>query len=179
MEMSMVRKAVLGLALIGVLGLAACETYGPTPYQPATKGVRGYTETRIESDRYRISFKGNSLTDKETVENYMLYRAAELTLQSGFDTFTIAHRDTDKQSRTRATGGYFGPRFSYAYFVPRYGWVYDYDPFFEQPRYEQVTQYEASAEILMTKGPKGADPNSFDAHDVSANLGPKIVRPPQ
>jgi hypothetical protein len=31
----------------------------------------------------------------------------------------------------------------------------------------------------MTKGPKGADPNSFDAHDVSANLGPKIVRPPQ
>ncbi len=175
----MIRKAVLGLALVGVLGLGACQTYAPTPYQPAARGERGYSETRIESDRFRISFKGNSLTDKETVETYMLYRAAELTLQSGFDTFTIAHRDTDKQSRTRASGGYFGGRFSYAYFVPRYGWVYEYDPFFEQPRYEQVTQYEASAEILMTKGSKGADPNAFDAHDVSKNLAPKITRPPQ
>jgi hypothetical protein len=30
----------------------------------------------------------------------------------------------------------------------------------------------------MSKGPKGADPESFDAHDVSANLGPKIMRAP-
>jgi hypothetical protein len=179
-EASMIRKALLGLSLVGVLGLSACETYSPTPYQAAaTKNARGYSETKIESDRYRISFKGNSLTNKETVETYMLFRAAELTLQSGFDTFTIAHRDTDKRSRTQVSGGYYST-FSYAYFSPRRGWFYDYDPFFASPRYyEQVTQYEASAEVVMSKGPKGSNPESFDAHDVSANLGPKITRPPQ
>lgn len=176
----MFRQAILGLAIVSSLGLAACASYGPTPYQPSVNGERGYSETKIETDRYRISFKGNSLTDKETVETYLLYRAAELTLQSGFDTFTVAHRDTDKQTRTRSTGGTFGPTFTYAYFVPRYGWIYEYDPFFyDPPRYEQVTRYEASAEILMSKGPKGANPESFDAHDVSANLGPRIRRPPQ
>jgi hypothetical protein len=175
----MIRKALLGLALAGALGLSACETYEPTPYQAAaTKNARGYSETKIESDRYRISFRGNSLTNRETVENYMLYRAAELTLQNGFDTFTIAHRDTDKHSRTRVSGGYYSP-FSYAYFVPRRGWFYDYDFFYDPPRYEQVTQYEASAEIVMSKGPKGSNPESFDAHDVSANLGPSNTRPPQ
>jgi hypothetical protein len=174
----MIRKALAGLALVGVLGLAACETYGPTPYQPATQGMKGYSEDKIEADRYRIMFKGNTLTNKDTVETYMLYRAAELTLQSGFDTFTIAHRDTDKQSRTRVTGGYYSA-FSYSYFSPRRGWFYDYDPFFDRPQYEQVTQYEASAEIVMSKGPKGSNPESFDAHDVSANLGPKVARAPQ
>ena len=48
----MIRNAVLGLALVGALGLGACQTYAPTPYQPAAKGERGYSETRIESDRW-------------------------------------------------------------------------------------------------------------------------------
>ncbi len=48
-------------------------------------------------------------TDRETVENYLLYRAAELTLQNGFDAFTVVNRDIDKDSRTRQYGGLYGP----------------------------------------------------------------------
>src|SRR5262245_29831486 len=120
----MMLKRILAVAAIaGSLGLAACESYGPTPYQAGGPNAAGFTETRIEDNRYRISFKGNSMTGRETVENYMLYRAAELTLQNGFDTFTIANRDTDKQSRTYSYGGYQGTYLSYMYFVPRVGWV--------------------------------------------------------
>ncbi len=117
------------------------------------------------------------MTDRETVENYMLYRAAELTLQNGYDTFTIVNRDTDKDSRTRSYGGYMGTRLSYMYFVPRYGWVGAWEPYWTPSRYEQVTRYEAYAEIVMTRGPKGSDPNSFDAKQVSQNLANQIQRP--
>jgi hypothetical protein len=175
----MLRKVLIAAAFAGALGAAACESYGPTPYQPGGGNERGYSETKIENDRYRISFKGNSLTGKETVENYMLYRAAELTLQNGYDTFTIANRDTDKQRDVRSYGGYMGTRLSYMYFVPRYGWVGAWEPYWTPETYREVTRYEAYAEILMTRGAKGSDPNTFDARQVSQNLAGQIARPPQ
>jgi hypothetical protein len=174
----MFSKAIAAAAIVAMTTLGACSS-GPTPYQPASANYsRGYTETKIEDARYRISFKGNSLTERETVENYMLFRAAELTLQSGYDTFTISNRDTDKDKSTRYSGGFYGPRLSYMYFSPRFGWYGAYDPFWnDSARYREVTSYEAFAEIVMTKGPKGSDPNSFDARQVSQNLGPTIQRP--
>ena len=114
-------RKVLAVAMVAAaMSLAACAS-GPTPYQPAAGYDRGYAEQKIESDRYRISFKGNSMTERDTVENYLLFRAAELTLQSGYDSFTIVNRDTDKDSRIRSTG--FHSRFSYMYFSPRWGWM--------------------------------------------------------
>lgn len=161
-------------AAVFALGLGACSS-GPTPYQRGDGWERGYADTRIETNRYRISFKGNSLTSKETVENYLLFRAAELTVQNGYDTFTIVSRDTDKDRRVSSA-----PRMSimtFSYFVPRYGWVYDYQPYWTDGDYREVTRYEASAEILMSKGPKSSDPNAFDARDVVSNLGRQISRP--
>lgn len=174
----MFRKILVASMVAATVSLAACSS-GPTPYQPAAGYERGYSEQKIEGDRYRISFKGNSLTDRETVENYMLYRAAELTLQSGFDVFTVVNRDTDKDSSVRRTGGFYGPRLSYMYYSPRWGWMHAWDPFWSEPaRYEQMTRYEAFAEIVMSRGPKGSDPNSFDARQVSQNLATAIQRPP-
>jgi hypothetical protein len=174
----MFRKLLMAAAMAGALGAAACESYGPTPYQPGGVNVAGFSDSQIEGDRFRISFKGNSLTGRETVETYMLYRAAELTLQHGYDTFTIVNRDVDKNSRIREYGGYVSTRLSYVYFVPRVGWVGAYDDYWTPGRYEQVTRYEAYAEITLGRGPKGGDPNTFDARDVQKNLGPQVVRPP-
>jgi len=70
--------------------LAACAT--ATPYQAASApgAFDGFSQTMIENDRARVSFGGNSLTDRETVENYLLYRAAELAVERGFDNMTFA-----------------------------------------------------------------------------------------
>ena len=171
----MIRKTLF-VSMVAAASLLAACTSGPTPYQPAAGYERGYSEQKLEDMRYRISFKGNSLTERETVENYMLYRAAELTLQSGYDAFTIANRDTDEQKRTRY-GGLYGPRLSYMYFSPHWGWMGSWDPFWNSSRYDEVTSYEAFAEIVMSKGPKGSDPNSFDARQVSQNLASAIQRP--
>lgn len=168
------------LMIAAVAGLlTACAT--ATPYQPAVSDRYGFEEQRIESNRVRITFRGNSVTDRETVETYLLYRAAELTLQNGQDYFIVANRDTEEHSQLRSTGPY-RPRFAfdYWYFSPRRGWSPWYDPFWDEPTsYREVTRYEAVAEIAMFSGPKPADdPNAFDAREVQANLQGRIVRPP-
>lgn len=168
------------LMIAAVAGLlTACAT--ATPYQPAVSDRYGFEEQRIESNRIRITFRGNTVTERETVETYLLYRAAELTLQNGQDYFIVANRDTEEHSQLRSTGpsrSRFG--FDYWYFSPRRGWSPWSDPFWDSPSsYREVTRYEAVAEIAMFSGRKPADdPSAFDAREVQSNLQGSIVRPP-
>lgn len=155
--------------------LAGCST--TTPYQRAgTDGSRyGFDEQRVEADRYIITFSGNSRTDRNTVETFLLYRAAELTVERGYDHFMLVRREMDEDRRLVETGGsgyssLFGPR----YYHPRYGWLHWRDPFWDDVNIREVTRFEASAEIVMASGPAPADPDAYDAREVISNLGPRV-----
>ncbi len=168
------------LALAAVAGLlAACAT--ATPYQPSETAGYGFQEQTIEDNRVRITFRGNTLTDRETVETYLLYRAAELTLQNGKDYFIVSTRDTEEHSRLQSDGFYRPSRYGFRYYAyrPRLGWSPWYDPFWDEPaRYREVTRYEAIAEISMFNGQKPAnDAAAFSAREVQSNLQGRIVRP--
>ncbi len=175
------RVFIIAAALLA----AACAT--PTPYAPAggAAGDFGYSERQIESNRFRVSFAGNSLTDLETVETFLLFRAAELTLQRGGDWFAVVDRDTERNTRVSgrsAFGPYYGG-FSRRYFHPSFGWRYWHDPFFYGHSNDfyvrEITRYEASAEILIGRGPRLADnPNVYDAREVRANLANAIAAAP-
>lgn len=164
------------LTLAAVAGLlAACAT--ATPYQAAVSDRYGFSEQQIEGNRIRITFSGNTLTERETVENYLLYRAAEATLERGHDYFVLAGRDTEEHSRLVNIGGPPFP-YDYRYYSPRWGWRAWDDPFWNSD-YREVTRYEAVAEIAMFDGRKPAgDGNAYDAREVQANLQGHIVRPP-
>ena len=153
--------AAVASAVALAAGLSACVS--PTPYQPLVKGgvtSGGYTETRIEPNRWRVTFAGNTMTKRETVEGYLLFRAAELTLQNGDDWFAMVDRQTDAKSRT-----YVQPD---PFYHPWYGPGFGY----------WRPAFEASAEIVTHKGAKPADdPRAFDAHAVVENLKPKIQYP--
>lgn len=193
------RLARLGAVLAGSLALASCMT--ATPYRPAmgnSASATGYSDQQIESNRFRVSFAGNSLTSRETVERYLLFRAAELTVQNGGDYFVLADRDTEKKTQTYATpgiGGGFGSGFygspwggwgpSWRYYRPRFGWR-SWDPFWGDPFFDRsvdirtVERYEAVAEIVTGRGPKPADNvRAFDAREVLNRLGPSIQMPQQ
>src|SRR3546814_10946749 len=96
------RRSSIRLAPLAALMLFACAT--PTPYQPlGTRGTGasgGYASQQIEQNRFRVSFSGNQLTSRERVENYLLFRAAALTVQTGYDGFTIVRLDTDRDVAT-------------------------------------------------------------------------------
>lgn len=190
------RGAVLA-ALASATLLAGCTT--PTTYRPATgTGFyrNGYSDFRIADNRFRVTFAGNTITDRDVVERYLLFRAAELTLQNGYDYFVMADRGTDRQARTYSTpglggwggggfggfGGYWGPRWGF------YGRGFGYrawDPFWGGPwgwgggaDVRTVDRYEASAEIVMFRGKPGPDDvRAFDARQVTASIGPTIVLP--
>jgi hypothetical protein len=176
------------MAVILALGLAACET--ATPYQPAapnTATAGGFTDQQIDSNHFRVTFQGNSVTPRQTVENYLLYRAAELTVKQGYDWFEMVDRKTNNQQEVFAAGPPYG-----WYWHPywrvwgRHGWrggAYWGDPFWGDPFWDDfdvqtIDRYEAEAEIAMGHGPKPADdPKAMDAREVMSHLGPTIVRP--
>lgn len=168
----MSRNAIL--ASLCLLVLAACAK--PTPYQAATDGY-GFTQQRIEQNRYRINFSGNSLTPLPVVEDYMLYRAAEITIDHGYDYFDISDKDIDKSTRYYATfngpiGGFYGRGF------PRYGYGYGFGAGFGTGNLRPIESYTTSANVVMFKGQKPADdPDAYDAKDVIQRLGPTIRRP--
>ncbi|MFC7291673.1 CC0125/CC1285 family lipoprotein [Hirschia litorea] len=171
------RQSVLAILTTTSLVLAACASQ--PAYRPSSSyNGAGYSEQIIETNRYQVSFRGSSLTPRDDVETYLLLRSAELTLQNGYDYFVIAERDTESKSRLYPSA--FGRHpsrygFGYSYFHPRAGWYGAYDPFWDGPNYNEVTKYEATAEILMYKGEKPQDEvRAFDAQDVVNNVGPKV-----
>lgn len=178
-----------GLALL----LGACAT--STPYQPVSASNRvsgGYSEVRLEEARYRVTFSGNMFTTRDKVEGYLLYRAAELTVQQGYDWFVIVERETEHRVERRLEPDplytpWYGP--GYGYWQPNWrfylgnGWHYWYpgdgDPFWaNHVDTRTVEQFEATAEIKMRRGQAPENRRrAFDAHEVLQRLGPTIERP--
>ena len=158
------------VTLVVTLALTACAT--PTLYAPAANGY-GYFEQPIEFNRYRVTFNGNSVTPRQTVENYLLYRAAEFTLQTGRTHFQVVSRNTEKNTTYVSTSsGWFdyGGWYSRGYGYPSIGiGITDTQP---------ISSYQANAEIIVMSAPEAAgDPRSYNARDVLRNLGPTIARP--
>lgn len=80
-------------ALAG-LSLAACAT--PTVYAPATApGALGFSETPLETNRWRVTFRGGTDAGPQRAYDLALRRAAELTVAQRNDWFEVVDRRTD------------------------------------------------------------------------------------
>lgn len=152
-----------------ILALSACAA-GPTPYQPADDNRYGYAEQKLQADRYRVTFSGNELTEKSTVQNYLLFRAAELTLADGYQHFRfldeqverIEENDDDAVVVTVGNGIYRYPVF----LGTRLG------------ANNETRRYEATAQFRMLESaPATPDDFTFDAREVKRNLGPGVRLP--
>ncbi|MDB5734305.1 MAG: hypothetical protein JWN16_942 [Alphaproteobacteria bacterium] len=171
--------------------LAGCTT--PTPYAPRTEGARtGYTDRALTQNRYRVTFTGNSVTPRETVESFLLLRAAEVTRDAGYGNFLFDTRNT-KANHTvtaipegpgpywgggRGFGGW-GRRGGFGYWggyggFGGYGFGYD-------PNVDVVvrTNYQAYAEVVMLTPEQAAkEPRALNAADVIAHIGPEAAPKP-
>ena len=165
------RRGPLAAAVLLALLLGACAQ--PTPYQPADGGF-GYTQQQLESNRYRVSFAGNMVTSRDTVQNYLLYRAAEVTVESGDDYFVLVDQNLERSTVYHGTG------------QSSFGYSSRLDPFqpgigggFTNYTAVPVDSYAASADILLFKGEKPAnEPRAYDAREVLRRLDPAVVRAP-
>jgi hypothetical protein len=164
--------------ILSLLVLAGCAT--PAPYAPRGPGqATGYTDRQISDNRWRVTFTGNSVTPRETVENDLLLRAAEVTLAAGHSHFLFDTRDTSARTRYDAipigpVGGGFGG-YGYWRFHPRWG----YGAFGPDVDIVSSTKYESYAEIVMLSEDQVArEPRAVDARAVLAHLTPPPAPPP-
>jgi len=185
-------RSVLAASALAAATLSSCST--PTPYQPNIAGQRvagGYSEERLAGDRYRVDFSGNSLTSRDRVEGYLLYRAAELALGDGYDWFLIVDRLTERETATYALPdpfyrpwygngyGYWRPWWRYSRRGAWGNWYPGAGPFWgDSVDLRTVERFEAHAEIVLRRGPVPAgEDRAFDARRVMQDLGPTIERP--
>lgn len=161
------------LVVATVFGLAACGT--PTPYQPVADG-HGYAEQPLEEDRYRVTFAGNSLTPRETVENYLLYRAAEITLERGYDHFVVVEQETERSTTYHSTLSGFGSHYGFHSFHHHH--PHGFGGFASATAWPR-DRYAAYANIVMRRGAKPPDDaDAYDARAVVNRLAPTIARNP-
>ncbi len=167
---------VIGIAMIAAL--AGCVR--PTPYKPSENGT-GFSDQQLDSSHYRIRFAGNSRTSRETVESYMLFHAAEVTLAAGGGHFRVVDSDTSRQVDYLGPGyGYPGPGYGYGYGLSGiYGRRHSGVGISYSTGYgNAITSYEAVATIVVFPGPRSeGDSVSYDARSVVDTLGPSIRYP--
>lgn len=169
------RRLAGGLAAAAYLALAGCTT-GPAAYAPKTDETStGYTDEQLTSNRYRVTFTGNSVTARETVENYLLLRSAEVTLAAGFDYFLFDTRSTKSRTTYLSSftgwpgwGGYGSYWHSWAWGPP-----YGPGPFDMDATSRPITRFQAYAEIvLLTDAQAKSEPRAINANEIVNHLRP-------
>jgi predicted small lipoprotein YifL len=163
------------LAAVTLALLAACAQeppyFGPRDADHRT----GYTDQQLSQNRYRITYAGNSSTPRETVENFLLLRSAEVAQGAGSQYFMFDMRDT--KSRTTYLTDFEG--FPSWFGGPRYGWYWHDWPYDQEAESRPITQYHAYAEIvLLTKEQAAKEPRALEAQSVIDHLGPTVAPPP-
>ncbi len=94
------RPIALLVLATSALALTACASLAP--YGPAASpSGQGFAEQRIESDRYRVSYRGVGAPGP--VADRALLRAAQLTTEQGYDWFEVTQRYID--GRPDSAGG--------------------------------------------------------------------------
>jgi hypothetical protein len=167
------RVVVLGgVVALGTI-LASCATeppyYGPKDADHPT----GYTDEKLDQNRYRVTYSGNSATARETVENFLLLRAAQVTQQAGAKYFMFDMRDT--KAHTTYWTDFMGPP---GWGGPRFGWYWHSWPYDTEAESRPETQYHAYAEIiLLTDAQAAKEPRAIDAQSIIQRLGPSAAPP--
>lgn len=158
----MIRALALSLAL----GLSACAT--PAVYGPAARpGGPGYSELRIENDRYRVNYRGAG--SEAQAADYAILRAAEITLSQGYDWFVVDNRSTDRAGAASGPrvgvgigGGNYGGRTSVGI-----GTSVGFN-------LGAGARSSVSLEIRLGRGAKPANANAYDARQVQQTLRERL-----
>ncbi len=164
---------VMLLAGMGAL-IASCAA-SPPPYQPATNSSSaGYAETRIEGDRFRVTYTGRSTDGAAIVQDLALLRAAELTRQYGYDWFIVVSErvedagvgDSGKPRVSVGLGtssGSYGSRSSVGLGVG-----------FGGGNSQSSSNLTAILEVKMGSG-DGAPDEAYDAREVETNIRGSVL----
>lgn len=162
------------LLLTGALAAAVVACASDQVFHPLEGGV-GYSDTQLQGDRFNVTFAGDSTTSRDQVEQFLLYRAAQLTLANGYDYFVLANKETDRSTQYHTFG--FGPRWvGPGWYQPGWRAWWGMDPVLDDVDTIPSDRFNATATIIMMKGvaPSG-QASAYDAKQLVDRLGPVVM----
>ena len=175
------RLGCFAAAFAAAMVVGACA--GPTTYRQADSPTdEGYRTTQLSENRYRVSFDGNAVTSRETVESYLLFRAAELAQRTGHPYFAVVDDETERQvdvERYYSAPGFYGygPRLGYGPGFAGFPYYSTLPGYWPRPQVVTRDSYEAFATIEMLDARPADRDDVFDASKVTATLGPQVEFP--
>ena len=153
--------------ILPALLLTACAS--APDYAPASSArSAGYSETQIEQDRYLVSYRSKDRDTSEARRNALL-RAAELTLQNGYDTFELVSQEANSETDRRLEPRYAGPDYVTTRSCGLIGCtervtpVAPRDPFPTEVRRDETL---VQLEIIMSDKDASVSPSLYDASEV-------------
>ncbi|GAW40101.1 hypothetical protein SH203_00495 [Brevundimonas sp. SH203] len=159
------KRLAIALTGLSALALTACASLAPYGQQRGSGG-QGYSEQRIESNRYRVTYNGVGAAGR--VADWALVRAADLTTEQGYEWFEVTQSWTD--GRPGGEGG-VRPSVSIGGGSSRYG-GYSASGVgvgvglnFSGPQPTSTT-----LEVVMGRGAKPNSPNAYDARSVQGAI---------
>lgn len=160
----MKRLSILAVA-VSAMALTACASLAP--YGPSrTPSGQGFSEQRIESDRYRVSYRGVGAPGP--VADRALLRAAQLTTEQGYDWFEVTQRYVD--GRPDSAGG-VRPSVSVGYGSGRYGgWRTSGTSVGVGLNFSGPSPTSTVLEVRLGRGHRPDRGEAYDARDVQRNL---------
>jgi hypothetical protein len=169
------------IIVAAMLALTACAS-SPRYVAADKPGDYGYYSRKISENRYRVNFTGNRRTSLEETRDYILLRAAQLTLEHDNEWFRIVDRETSTSESHDAWEPRTGIGYERAYYVQRSCGLLactqsvqpvtytrmDFGADFDTGRPE--TRHSQSIEIVMGKGTPPEDGDYYDAEDVVKSI---------
>ncbi|MFK0299847.1 CC0125/CC1285 family lipoprotein [Brevundimonas sp. NPDC090276] len=155
------KRLTFGLIAASALALSACASLAPYGPQQSARG-QGFSEQQIETNRFRVTYNGVGAPGP--VADRALFRAAQLTVDQGYDWFEVTQRWID--GRPDSAGG-VRPSVSIGAGSSRYGGYrasgvgvgLGFDLSGPQPT-------STTLEIVMGRGAKPNRPDAYDARGV-------------
>jgi len=159
------KRLLTALAATGLI-LGACTSLAPYGAQGGPGG-QGYSEQRIERDRWRVTYNGVGAPGP--VADMALRRAAELTLSEGYDWFQVTQRYID--GRPDSAGG-VRPNVSVGYGSSNYGgWRTSGAGVGVGLNFSGPSPTSTVLEVRMGNGRRPEAAEAYDASDVARTLG--------
>jgi hypothetical protein len=157
------------LTLFAAFALTACAT-GPSAYGPALGSDLGFRNTKIENDRFRVSYTARTADE---AHSFALLRAAQIAEAEGYSHFkVIGGQAFDNGQRPPISsnigigiGGGYG-RGSRTHLGLG---VHDVARVIEGSKVTENIEI-----ILQNSGSR--DPNVYDAKSVAANIRPAVFK---
>ena len=162
----------LGLpTLLAASLLAGCATSNVPDYRPRVAGSTvGYSDLQLSPNLYRVSFSGSTASTRDDVERYLLRRAAEVTLASGYTHFVLSGRDTERDSYFYGNSYPYGG-YPYYYPYPR-SWYWD-SPYWNDGW--QTVTYSAYSDVMMLTAEEARRfPEAIEALSLLQRLQPPV-----